>query len=369
MILASPAVPLFRRPATPPSGTSCRTTRRAAARAGGLAALAAALLLLAPAAARAQDYPVAPSAVLDMSDVGTRPEFSGYVSARQLRHGDTTSFLVNRARLTLMLRPAPGVGVRVQTDFTARGHADGDSSVAAFSLTDAWISLAPPDSTTAIARALHPTVLVGQFRTPYSLEFLTSYTTVRTADRAMVVDSIATRRDIGAYARIVPVRWLHVDGAVVNGEGSNHIENTDGREMYFGRVVLLPLPGLAVAGKWGGQAGDHLWGYDARWVAGPALLEGEVLQRAVGFAPTRDTRSGGYLLAAVKLRPWLQPVAQWQQYREEGAATANATLSTVGVNLLSPGESLRLLVDWTHRVEQPTARASNELVAQVMAVF
>lgn len=62
---------------------------------------------------------------------------------------------------------------------------------------------------------------MGQFKTPFTPEFITSLTDVETADRSTVVDSIAPKRDIRIMAdyAIGPIATLAL--GVFNGEGQN----------------------------------------------------------------------------------------------------------------------------------------------------
>jgi phosphate-selective porin len=50
-------------------------------------------------------------------------------------------------------------------------------------------------------------VQVGQFKTPFTREFITSLAEVETADRAFVVDTLAPKRDIGMMADYAVGGW------------------------------------------------------------------------------------------------------------------------------------------------------------------
>src|SRR5207247_1711205 len=177
-------------------------------------------------------------------------------------------------------------------------------------LTDAYIQLVPPATLTADGEhALHPALIVGQFRTPFSLEFLTPFSLLPTANRSQPIDRHTTRRDIGFLGQLAVGHMVTLNAVLVNGEGSNRLTNPDGREMAIGRVTVFPLSRLAVAAKYLGQGRDHRWGYDARWMDHAALVEGEFLARRGPFTSTTTVdASGGYVLAAYQVRPWLQPV-------------------------------------------------------------
>jgi hypothetical protein len=64
---------------------------------------------------------------------------------------------------------------------------------------------------------------------------------------------------------------------------------------------------------------------------------------------------------------------KWERLRDDrttGAATIQSrlTYTTLGINLVSAGERIRLLVDGIFKSERP-ASTGNELVAQLVAIF
>jgi hypothetical protein len=128
-----------------------------------------------------------------------------------------------------------------------------------------------------------------------------------------------------------------------------------------------------VSAKWAGQGADHRWGYDARLVQGPLVLEGELIEREGPLSTTMDTDvRGGYVLAAYRVLPWLQPVVKWEQLHEDLITTGVAaytrfTYTTVGVNVLAPQDRFRMQVNWIDRSERPSK--DGELVAQFQAIF
>src|SRR5687767_12659124 len=139
--------------------------------------------------ARAQ-YPVAPTPVINLGALTREPRFSGYVSVRETYRSDTATFIINRARMAVQAAPAPFVGVRLQVDFAALGRTTGSSgdSIPAIQLTDAFVQLGLPDSTSRVETLLRPSLLIGQFRTPFGLEALTSFSSVITVNRALASD-------------------------------------------------------------------------------------------------------------------------------------------------------------------------------------
>jgi hypothetical protein len=327
-------------------------------------------------------YPVLPTPVLPVRQLPAGVGFSGYLSARQTRRNDSTTFVVNRARITVMGAPLPYLAFRLQGDLSTAGRVAGDSTVPSSALTDAYVQLTVPrGGRSGIAERFAPALVVGQFKTPLSLEYLTSFSLLKTANRAQVVDRLATKRDVGALAQVGVGPWVTVAGAVTDGEGPNATRNPDNQELAVGRLTLRPVPWLAVAGKWAGQGPDHLWGYDARLVRGAATVEGEALHRTGrvpgAAAPATGpayAAGGGYVLAAYRVLPWLEPVAKWERFREERAAQAGGTpisetWLTFGATARAPDDRVRFQVNWVEKRAHSVARDANELVAQLIAIY
>lgn len=328
----------------------------------------------APDSLRAQ-YPVAPTVAINLGGLTREPRLAGYLSVRETFRSDTATLIINRARVGVQAAPAPFIGVRVQTDLSAVGRTTGASgdTIPALQITDAFVQFGLPDSASRLEHLLRPALLIGQFRTPFGLEALTSFSTVITANRSLTSDRVSPRRDRGVYLQLRFPRFANLAAAVVDGEGTNRTSNPDGKQMAVGRLTVLPLPTLSVSAKWAGQGADHRWGYDARLVQGPLVVEGELIEREGPVSTTMDTDiRGGYVLAAYRVLPWLQPVVKWEQLNEElitPAATAytRLTYTTYGVNLLAPQDRFRMQLNWIDKSERPAR--DGELVAQFQAIF
>ena len=329
----------------------------------------------------AAQYALAPSPQLDFTRLSATLRLAGYVAARAALRSDTSTFSVQRARLTAEIQPLRIAALRVQADFAAIGRTTIDT-VPSFTLTDAYVQVSPPESS-SYARRFRPALLIGQFKTPFALEFLTPFSSLRTASRSQTVDRLAVRRDIGVMGQVHGWNRVILAAAVVNGEGSNRPANANGEEMVIGRVTLLPpRVRLAAAGKWAAHGGDHRWGADVRWLADPAWLpgsvvvEGEWIRRVGPISTGIDTDgSGGYALAAWRALPWLEPVVKWEKLREERSTAtirseSTLTWTTYGATLRSPEdrEYLRLQLNWITKTERPVA-ARNELQAQLILQF
>ncbi len=317
-------------------------------------------------------YSVAPSPVLSTGSLTADPRFAGYISVRETIRDDTMTFTLHRARFGVTALPAPFVALKLQADFATVGRTSGDT-IPGILITDAYIQLAPTDTANRAVRLLHPALLIGQFKVPFSLEYLTSSSSILTANRAFPGDRLSPKRDRGVMGQVRVANLVTIAAALVDGEGANRTSNPDGRQLAAGRVTILPVPRLSVSGKWSGQGSDHRWGYDARWLPGAAVLEGEVVERdGPSNATTAIDARAAYLLAGYRIR-WIQPVVKWERLDETlTSATATSrvrsTLVTAGVNLLAPGDRFRAQFNWITRSDRPVDR-KDELIAQFQAMF
>jgi hypothetical protein len=333
------------------------------------------LMVTASLVARAEasgQYPLAPSPVLDPGEFSRDLAVSGYVSVRETIRRDSSTFAVNRARVTLQIAPMDFAVLRVQSDLAALGRTSGDT-VPGFVLTDAYAQLSPPAYRLASA-GLRPALIVGQFRTPFSLEYLTSFSLLQTVSRSQFVDRIARRRDIGVMAHVGFRTHAMLAAALVNGEGPNSLRNGNGRQLLVTRLTLLPTSTIAIAGKWAGEGADRRWGYDARWMSNGLILEGERIERRAPLDDgARQRAAGHYLLASYRLGPHVRPVVKWEELRDTRtlggvASDSRLTWTTYGLNVVSSPEVVRLQVNWIVKRERPSS-TGNELVAQLIVIF
>ena len=315
-------------------------------------------------------YPLAPSPVIDARPPVGELRLSGYVSVRETIRDDSSTFSVNQARITVTAAATSFVAVKMQGNLAALGRSAGDT-IPAFVVTDAYAQLTLPNERGG-SDALRPTVIVGQFKTPFSLEYLTGFSLLQTAGRAQMVERIATRRDVGVMGHVAFRNLATLAAAVVNGEGPNTLRNTNGKQLTAGRLTLFPTPTIAIAAKWAGEGSDHRWGYDVRWMANGLVLEGERIERrAPGDITPRA--AGHYLMASYTIGRHVQPVVKWEQFHDkriEAGTTSETRLTwtTYGLNILSVPEVVRFQANWIVKRDRP-ATSSNELVGQLIVIF
>ena len=333
-----------------------------------------ALVALTPVILGAQ-YPLVPTPVLNAAALTTEPRVFGYLSLRETVRDDSAAFTIFRARLGVQARPVSFLAFKLQVDFAALGRASNDT-VPGFSIVDIYAQGWLPDTSSQVVRTLRPTLLVGQFKTPFSLEDNTSTSHVLTANRSLVVDRHSSKRDMGALGHVRLSRFGTLAGAVVNGEGANRISNPDGKQMAIGRLTLLPLPQLAIAGKMLNQGDDHRWGYDARlFVADQLIVEGETIKHTGPSGGTELDAGGGYVAVAYRPVYWAQPLIKWERLRELRTTSTTAVetevrFTTFGFNFLAPRDRyrIRLQLNWVAKSGDPF-NGDDEFIVQLHTIF
>jgi hypothetical protein len=263
---------------------------------------------------------------------------------------------INRARLAVGGNVLETVTWRLQGEFRTGSVGTGRASV---SLQDAYIRCAPKLWAFEI----------GQFKTPFTLEFITSLADIETADRSTVVDSLAPKRDIGMMAEYLPGR-VHLWAGLFNGEGQNVTSNADSSALGVGRVALSIVPQLSVAVNGARYFGDSTrYGADAAYEGSRVTIKGEYIGQNRDRSPLPDDW-GWYGLTAVYLIRSTQAVVKYEEFARPGVAPAVKNRAwTAGVNLYPGTRNLRLTFDYVSRmIGQPGIRRGRVL-AQVQARF
>jgi phosphate-selective porin O/P len=287
-------------------------------------------------------------------------KLSGYIQGRETYQENVGIVgTINRARLTAAGGVAGNVTWRVQGEFRTGNVGTGRASV---SLADGYV------------RWTHNElgVQLGQFKTPFTWEYVTSLTLVETADRSTVVDSLAPKRDIGLMADYAIGGRATISAGIFNGEGQNVTANTDSSALGVARVTYRPIPYLVLGANAARYFADSTrYGVDASVEAPWIILRGEYIGQHRDLADTADDK-GWYALAATPIRPWLQPVFKYEWFDRPGVAPTGTLKNrawTVGVNLFPWGRTTRLTLEYLSRkVGDPGVRKSLGL-AQAQVIF
>lgn len=309
-------------------------------------------------------HPPLASAGVDLSLSSDDLRLSADFALRATARSDTLRFSLSSVRIAVQGRPEPYLSAKIQVGLFGVGGVSGDSSITPFELTAAFVQAELPDST-EWKRTFHPLVQFGQLPVPYALEAITQ-TPLQTYKPADATLRLSFRSGLGLLGQITPFGSIVIVGAVFNGLRSDDSLNTEGCELVVGRVTLLPIPSAAFSAKVAKNGSARSWGFDAHWMLGAFIVEGEWLGRlARSPAPKHD--EGGYALLSYRLTPHFQPVMRWE-YLADRAGPGRSSAALTGLNLLSISERVRLQADYVFR-RSGHAKQKNEFVVQVVTIL
>lgn len=283
--------------------------------------------------------------------------WSGYIQARETyRDGVGLTASINRARLSAAGSAAKDVTWRVQGEFRTGSVGTGRASV---SLQDAYIRY----------RRGAAGVQAGQFKTPFTREFITSLADVETADRATAVDSLAPKRDIGVMADYDLGSGASVMLGVFNGEGQNLSANADSSLLVVARATGRPAPFLTLGANLADYGGDSTrYGVDASIEYAGATMRGEYLGQRRDAVQADD--KGWYALAAYRVVPWLQLTLRQEDFRRSAiAAESQNRTTTAGANVEFSGGTVRLTANYVSRRTGVPGVRRGTLIAQAQVKF
>jgi len=287
-------------------------------------------------------------------------KLSGYIQGRETYQENVGIVgTINRARLTAAGNASGNMAWRIQGEFRTGNVGTGRASV---SLQDAYVHWT--------RNSLG--VQLGQFKTPFTREFITSLAEVETADRATVVDSLAPKRDIGLMAEYALGGRASITAGIFNGEGQNVTANTDSSALGVARATYRPIPYLVLGVNAARYFGDSTrYGVDANVESPWVILRGEYIGQHRNILDVEDDK-GWYALAAAPVRPWLQPVFKYEWFNRPGIAPTGTLKNrawTAGVNLFPWGRTTRFTLEYVSRkVGEPGVRKSLGL-AQAQLIF
>ena len=304
-----------------------------------------ALLHLTAAAVAAQSSQQAPPAV----------RWSGYIQARET-YQDAVGLTgtINRARLSAAGSVNGNVSWRVQGEFRT-GSAGRGASV---SLQDAYVRWT--------RRSLG--VQIGQFKTPFTREFITSLAEVETADRAFVVDTLAPKRDIGVMADYAVGGLATLTAGIFNGDGQNVTANADSSLLGVARATYRVIPYFVLGVNAAHYFGDSTrYGFDANLESPWGVVRAEYIGQHFDAGGSDD--DGWYLLAASPVTPWLQPLVKYERFERGAAGAVPLKAWTVGANVRPWGRATRFTLEYVSRTAGDPGVTRGLGLAQVQVIF
>ncbi len=289
------------------------------------------LIFAFPLTLQAQQPAPAPAPAPASAAPASPVKLGGYMQTRvvyQSRAGMTAT--LNRARLQATGVLSRGFSYKVQAEFRTGNVGTGKASV---SLTDAYIRY--------VHRSLG--IQVGQFKTPFTREYLTSIADIESLDRSTVVDSLAPKRDIGVMADYQAGKHMAFSVGAFNGEGQNITSNKDSTVLGVARATLRPIPEVTIGANVARYFGDS-----TRYGADISLETARVLARGEWVAQRRDSLGGKkdhgwFALAGFRVVPDVQLVGKYEDFRRDAVSTAQRNRAwSAGLNwyVVSPGVRL-----------------------------
>lgn len=279
----------------------------------------------------------------------------GYLQPRLEATADSAVFRFNHVRVGITGRASPVVTFRALVELLSGGGAAGGT--ATVSAMDAYVQIAQG-----------PWILLaGQHKSPFVREFIINPPDLELPDLPVVVEQLATNRDLGVRVEWRRTGRVLLQGGVYNGEGRNRPRNDDGRVLLVGRGVVTVDSGIELGAAVTSHNEDMRWGLEA------ALRRGRVEARAEYVA--RDVAgvdaAGWFVLLGWMARPdRVQLLARLEQYDPNGATAGNRVNGFTGaVQWLFQGESLKLQAAYTFVDEEAGDVANNRLVIQGQVRF
>jgi len=303
-------------------------------------------------------------------------KIGGYLQSRYDVYdykGKNDEFTIKRARISLTGKIMDPVSFKIEFD-TVKGK-NNDL------LTDAWVKL-----------AYFPqfNITVGQFKLPFSEEYLISSSALDTIERSNVVGALATEYD----------RGIMIDGdllnkavyyglAYVNGTGANTGEDNDSKDLV-GRIAFSPWvstqnPASGLKFGFAYQTGEQNIGANKkdrvrhdiflRYEYKNLKVLGEYINQEL--KSTSTTKSDGYFVQCAYEFPLsngksIQPVVKYEVYDPNTKASKDTqTIFTTGFNFFL-NKNTKLSTNYRWRNDEQggkIATNSNEWFSQIQIKF
>jgi hypothetical protein len=210
-------------------------------------------------------------------------------------------------------------------------------------------------------------ITAGEFKTPFTREYLIPVPQLEMADLAVAVDSIAPKYDVGVMGEVAAGPYANLYVGVFNGEGANAIANRDSVAIVIARVTTRPLPQLALGGSYSHDSADSLrWGVDGVVTQSGAMVRAEYLTRHVRGRDTTRDDWGWYVLEGWRVMPRVQLYARQEDFQRPSYGLSRRVRSWQGaVNYdVAPGK-VRVLLQFTRRIAGVKNSRVDTALAQV----
>ena len=237
-------------------------------------------------------------------------------------------------------------------------------------LADAYINIAHLPQTT---------IRIGQFKTPFSMEYLTSSTKWDTIELAQVVSKLSSKRDIGVQFSGKISELIEYAAGIFNGTGSNAAEENERKDFVL-RGVVKPvkelLLGISHYEGWSGEEDENKTkrrtGAQLGYSNEPLSLKGEFI-----FGKSDTTEAYGWYAQAGYILPVpcgggsqkLQSLVKYDSYDpDRDKEKDKADIITIGLKWFITKNTKvqinnRLILDEEFHVD------NNEVLTQIQVIW
>lgn len=287
------------------------------------------------------------------------PRLGGYVQLRetaQRRVGLTAT--LNRARFSIDGALPARFTYRLLVETEAAAGAQNPATVSLREAILKW-TRAPFAITT------------GQYKTPFSREYLIPVPQVETADLAAVVDSLAPKYDVGVMGEYAFRSYATVYAGVFNGEGQNATANRDSLVMAVARLVVTPIPQLALGGSATRDGPDRLrWGVEVNAEQSGAVVRAEYITRHVRGRARNLDDFGWYVFGSYRITPRVQLIARQEDFKRPSLGVSRRLHgTTLGTNIEIAPNRVRLLLEGLRRIGGANQTRTDSFIAQLQLRF
>jgi hypothetical protein len=287
------------------------------------------------------------------------PRLGGYIQAREIaQEGVGLTTILNRARFSIDGALPARFTYRALVEMEASA---GAKSPATVSLREATVKWNPaPFSLTA-----------GEFKTPFTREYLIPVPALELADLATVIDSLAPKYDVGVMGEYALGAVASVSAGVFNGEGSNAIANRDSLVMLVGRITARPVAQLGLGASATRDGPDSLrWAIDASAQQYGGVVRAEYVTRHLRGRARDQDDFGWYVFEALRVIPRVQLVARQEDFqRPARGVSKRLRTAAYGANIDIAPSRVRLLLEFSRRISGLKQTRSDSFVAQVQGQF
>ena len=287
------------------------------------------------------------------------PRVAGYLQVRETVEGGVgLTALLNRARFSIDGALPSGFSYRLLTELEASAGRTAPATVSLREAIARW-SRAPF------------TLTAGEFKTPFTREYLIPVPALELAELATAIDSLAPKYDVGVMAEYTYGALAALQIGAFNGEGANTTANRDSAVLVVGRLTARPLAPLALGASATHERGDSLrWAIDASVQQWGATVRAEYLTRHVRGRARANDDFGWSVLESMRILLRVQFVARQEDFQRPLRGTARRLRGLAwGTNGDIVPNRVRILLEMSRRIGGRAQAHADAFLAQIQTQF